>query len=656
MAIEKEQPTEPPSISLPKDMDSVIRQEVARESEYLKARAQSLFERTPLGFDLDTMRKLWRWVFALPLNIPLLIQHIMEQSRLLGFIGSIVIFAFLMGILYSLIGQKRVLQRLERAAESLREHIPGSIYPYFLSLLKITVASLMPLILFAVYSLIQLFINYLAPWFLFTGKILKLWAIGALVINVLRESLTHELFPIPLRYGLSIFRVARIVALYILVSIAIFWGFEAFQIPDDILALLKFCISLSIVFALFIFLLRKNSILGLLPDLPYRSYQVFMRGLERVYYPAILLTLITGLLWCVGYQTLCKVLWTKTWAVAGFFLGTMVLYHVIRGWLRRWFESKETSDEAALFLHKALLTLLLYATFTVVLLVTLKLLGLFEPLHRIMSFPLMTVGETHLSLWTLVKAAFILLTFLLFSRLLRSWLDYKVYPAIGIDEGLAYAINTFLNYSLLVFGFVFSLRALGLDLRVLMVFAGAVGIGIGFGLQNMAANIISGFTLVFGRRVRKGDWIQVGDTIGAVQEVGLGATRVRTRDNIEHIIPNADLTSKTITNYSLSDPLIRVHIPVGVSYTSNPNEVKKILLDAAAGHPDVIKKKRPEVWFTEYADSSLNFELLAWIDVRKATENLVRSELYFSIFQAFKETGIEIPFPQRDLHIRSGLL
>jgi small-conductance mechanosensitive channel len=273
-----------------------------------------------------------------------------------------------------------------------------------------------------------------------------------------------------------------------------------------------------------------------------------------------------------------------------------------------------------------------------------------------MSFPVLRIGAAPLSVWTLLKAALILITFFFFSRLLRAWLDHKVHPSVGVEEGLAYAINTFLHYTLLTIGFLISLRAVGLDLRVLMVFAGALGIGIGLGMQNTMANLIAGFSLVFGRRIRKGDWIQVGDTLGAVQEVGLRATKVRTRDNIEYLIPNGDLTGTTIVNYTLSDPLIRIHIPVGVSYSSNPQEVEAILMKAAAENEKVNKGKKPEVWFSEYGDSSLNFELLVWIDVRRVTENRVRSDLYFTIFQALAEAGIEIPFPQRDLHIRSGLL
>ena len=248
-----------------------------------------------------------------------------------------------------------------------------------------------------------------------------------------------------------------------------------------------------------------------------------------------------------------------------------------------------------------------------------------------------------------------IVTFLLFSRLLRAWLDYKVYPSLGVDEGLAYAINTFVNYFLLIIGLLLAMRAVGLDLRVLLVMAGAIGIGVGFGLQNMAANLFSSFTLVFGRRIKKGDWIQIDEALGSVKEVGLAATRVWTRDNVELIIPNSDLTSKAIINYSLSEPLVRIHVPVGVSYRSNPEEVTKILLDAAEGNPSLSKDREPSVWFTEYGESSLNFELLVWIDVRKVSEKQVRSELYYVIFEAFDKAGIEIPFPQRDIHIRSGV-
>jgi small-conductance mechanosensitive channel len=633
-------------------MEEGLREAAAEVGE----KARSLLDREPLGFDLGTIDRLRAWVLGLPLEIPKLIEHVMEQTRLLGFVGSLIMLAFLVAVFYSLFGQQKVLTRLEKAADPLRHYIPEAFYPYFLSLLRILVASLIPLLLFGVYSLIRASVSYRAPWFEITGSLLMLWAIGALLLNLLREALTREHLPIPSSHGKSVFRVARLVLMYILFSFAIFLGAEAFEIPDDFLALLGFGLSLTIVLASLLLLMKKKAILGVLPDLPYRSYQIFVRALTRYYFPAIFLTFLTGILWCIGYRDLCMAIWRMTWAVAGAFLGIMVAYHLLRGWLRQWAGRKGITDEAAQTLYHALSALLFYATVITLLIITLKLLGLAGPIQRALSFSVLKIGESPLSLWILVKATLILIAFVYFSRLLRAWLDYKVHPAVGVEEGLAYAINTFIHYTLLSIGFLVSLRAVGLDLRVLMVFAGALGIGIGLGMQSTAANLISGVSLVFGRRIKKGDWIHVGDTLGSVQEVGLRATKVRTRDNIEYLIPNADLTANTIVNYTLSDPLIRVHVPVGVAYSSNPKEVEAILLKAAEGNEKVNKSKQPEVWFCEYGDSSLNFELLVWMDVRKVTESRLRSELYFTIFEALAEAGVEIPFPQRDLHIRSGLI
>jgi small-conductance mechanosensitive channel len=169
----------------------------------------------------------------------------------------------------------------------------------------------------------------------------------------------------------------------------------------------------------------------------------------------------------------------------------------------------------------------------------------------------------------------------------------------------------------------------------------------------MAANMISGFVLIFGGKIRKGDWIEVSGTIGTVTDIYVRATKVRTRDNIEYLIPNSDFISGTVVNYSLSSPMIRIDLPVGVSYGADPSEVEKILLTVAEQEPLVSKETPPAVRFVEYGDSSINFELLIWIDVRKTARRLVRSALYFAIFEELRKANIEIPFPQRDIHIRS---
>ncbi|MBC8379004.1 MAG: mechanosensitive ion channel [Planctomycetes bacterium] len=254
----------------------------------------------------------------------------------------------------------------------------------------------------------------------------------------------------------------------------------------------------------------------------------------------------------------------------------------------------------------------------------------------------------------MIKAVIILLAFIYAARLLQAYLNYKTYPSLGIDPGLGYALDTTFKYTFIAIGVFISLKVVGLDLRFLLVFAGAAGIGIGLGLQQIAANVISGFTIIFGGKIRKGDWIEVEKGLGMVTDIHLRATKVKTRDNIEYLVPNSNLISNTIVNYSLSSPMIRIDLPVGVSYRSDPQQVKKILLEVAEKEPMVSKFQKPMVRFIEYGDSSINFELLIWIDVRVTPRRNVGSALYFEIFEEFRKAGVEIPFPQRDIHMRSS--
>jgi small-conductance mechanosensitive channel len=241
------------------------------------------------------------------------------------------------------------------------------------------------------------------------------------------------------------------------------------------------------------------------------------------------------------------------------------------------------------------------------------------------------------------------------SQFICAYLDYKVYPTIGVESGLAYAIDTFLKYFLVFIGALISLQIVGFDLRALLVFAGAIGIGIGLAMQSLASNLISGFVIIFGGKIRKGDWVEVGDRLGEVTDIYLRATKVRTRDNIEYLIPNSELISTTIINYSLTTPMIRIRIPFGVSYSADPHDVERVVLEMAEKETSLVSYRKPEIRFTGYGDSSIDFELLVWMDIRKNARDFVISRLYFGMFDALKDAGIEIPFPQRDLHIRSGV-
>ncbi|HPQ42441.1 MAG TPA: mechanosensitive ion channel, partial [bacterium] len=446
-------------------------------------------------------------------------------------------------------------------------HVPENLQSMVRLVLKLLATLLVPLGFLAAYALVRAFTGIEDAWFLLIGRLIAIWAVGAGVLQLIRELFLHRMLPLPEQYAGTIHRVLRWIILYVLLTRVIFYAAEAFQLNPEYLAMLKVILTLTIVLASLLLIARKKEILSLLPDLPYRVYNIFRNALTRLYTPAMIGTFITGVLWSFGYRDLCRFIWIKTWAVAAVIVAVGLGYHGLNTLLMRRRIKITDDQEAARYFYDGLHSILVFSTTVILAYAVLSLLGFYDPLKRLISFPIMYAGEIPISMWSFVRAALIIWIFSLVSRIIRGYLDYKVFPALGVEEGLAYSINTFIGYLLIISGALFAMYTIGLDLRVLMVFAGAIGIGIGFGLQNMAANIISGFTLIFGQKIRKGDWIQAGDTLGYVKEVSMRVTRVVTRDSIEYLIPNSFLTSNTIVNYTLTDPLIRIHIPVGVSYT-----------------------------------------------------------------------------------------
>lgn len=643
------------AIGIAESMGDAMLQQATEVREDLTRQARSLFEREHMGWDLDTLTTIYHWALDLPEHIPNFIKLVIQHSRLLGVAGSLIMVVFLVAVLYSLIGQRRVLRRIERTVEPYRDKISEKIYPFVLSGLRIVVAALIPLALLAGYSLVDALVKYEAAWFVISGRLIILWALGALVLNLLRESLTRDLFDVTTKYGRSIYRLVRLILFYSLAGIAIFWSAKALRLPADVLAFARFVIALSIVFLLFLLHLKKKALLSFLPNFPYPVYQAFLRFLHRYYFIIIGVVLSAALLWCFGFANLGRVVIVKVWTSGVAFVVIMLVYHGARTALLRRTSDLPRHDEGAQTVQRSLSSLLLYATVLATVSVVLNLLGLLGILRQVMSIPVLVLGGATITFWTIVSVVVILMAFFYASRLLRAYLDYRIYPHLGIDQGLGYILNTLLNYVFLGIGLLISLRIVGLDLRLLMVFAGAVGIGVGLGLQSLAANVISGFIIIFGGKVRKGDWIEVGGTLGEVTDIYLGTAKIRTRDNIEYLIPNADLVTNTIVNYSLSSVFIRIDLAVGVSYNADPREVEKILKDVAVGEPLVSDFRAPSIRFVGYGDNSINFDVLFWIDVRQTARRLVRSNLYFAAFEALQAAGIEIPFPQRDLHIRSGL-
>jgi small-conductance mechanosensitive channel len=642
-----------PSIAISDKMDDVMIREATKVKEEFQQKARSLFDRIPLGWDVTTITYLYDLTMSLPGRIPVFTRFVIEQSRVLGVIGSILVFGFLAGVLYSLLGQRRVMNWVEHRVDPLSAYIPEATYPFVISGIRVVVSALIPLLLLGTFVLINAMITYSAVWFQLIGRLLGFWAAGALLLRLLKESLTRDLFKGTAQYGRTIYRWARLASLYAIFGIAAYWTAEVFEIREDVLALLRFAISVSVIVVLLIMHLNKKAFMSLLPEMPIQSYMWFRKFLGRYYFPLLLVSFLAALLWCFGYRSFGRLVLIKIWFTGAAFMVIMLLLNFLKRYLDNWYGRLDRTDEDARMFVGALRSILKYATVVATLIIVLNMLGLLNPLQRIMSFPIFQLSDTTVTFWLIIKAILILLTIVYVSRLAQSYFDYKVYPSFGIDPGLGYALNTVFKYSALGIGFLIALNILGINLQFLLVFAGAIGIGVGLGLQNMAANVISGFSIIFGGKIRKGDWIQVEGMMGQVTDIYLRATKVRTRDNIEYLVPNSNMIANTMVNFTLSSPLIRIDLPVGVSYNADPRQVEKILVAAAESEPLVEKTHRPVVRFVQYADNSINFELLVWIDVRKTPRRRIRSNLYFVIFEELAKAGIEIPFPQRDLHIRS---
>jgi small-conductance mechanosensitive channel len=202
-------------------------------------------------------------------------------------------------------------------------------------------------------------------------------------------------------------------------------------------------------------------------------------------------------------------------------------------------------------------------------------------------------------------------------------------------------------------GAVLAFQFVGINLSGLAVIFGLFSVGIGFGLQNVTSNFIAGLILLVERPISIGDRVTIGDTEGNVKEIKIRSTTIQTLNNISYIVPNSEFISSTVINWSLGDPKIRLDIPVGVAYHSEPEKVREILIQVARDNAQVLKQPRPRVLFHGFGDSALNMELQVW--VREPREfRVIRSDINFAIFGAFRAAGIQIPFPQRDVHIIAG--
>ena len=269
-----------------------------------------------------------------------------------------------------------------------------------------------------------------------------------------------------------------------------------------------------------------------------------------------------------------------------------------------------------------------------------------------LPLPFQAAGEDRVTWWNVFAAILLLVFFLAATRHVKAVLQHLVLARTSMDRGLQYTITTLVGYVLVATGAYVAIKEV-LDLSNLGYIVAALSVGLGFGLQEIVSNFVSGLTLLFERPLKVGDLIEVAGTEGVVTRINIRSTTVQTRDNVYILVPNREFITGNVINYVYTDPKIRLRLPFGVSYSSDPAEVREVALEVAKKHGRLLSRPHPEVWFRAFGDSSLDFELLAWID-EPIDRHRISSDLRYALFAALKRAGIEIPFPQRDLHLRSS--
>jgi len=292
-----------------------------------------------------------------------------------------------------------------------------------------------------------------------------------------------------------------------------------------------------------------------------------------------------------------------------------------------------------------------FAFITIMFLLGVKLSNIFDFLYALLNQRLFKISDTDISLFTIIVMAVVIYASSKISVIVRNYFNKKFFPRFKIDEGVRFTLSKVIGYSIIAIGILIALQGLGIRLSALTVFAGILGVGIGFGMQNITANIVSGLVIIFERPIKEGDVVRLNDKIGEVLKINLRATIIKTIYNEHLIVPNSEFINSTVENMSYSDLRLRLKVEVGVSYNSDPNIVKQALIEAGRATENVLLYPEPTVLFKNFGDSSLNFELLVWVDdpIKKFD---TESNLHFAIVNKFREKEIEIPYPQRDVYIR----
>ena len=280
--------------------------------------------------------------------------------------------------------------------------------------------------------------------------------------------------------------------------------------------------------------------------------------------------------------------------------------------------------------------------------------GLLETTIDLLNLLAFNVGDRRISILDILNGGLILLVLLWISSLLGSSGEKKIKKLPHLPPSLQVLLAKILRVILVFVSFAIALSTIGLDLSSFAILGGAIGVGIGFGLQKVVSNLVSGLILLLDRSIKPGDVIEIEGTYGWINSLRARYASVITRDGKEHLIPNEDLITNRVINWSFSDRNVRVRVPIGISYSADPRKAIALCLEAAHSTSRTLKSPEPKCLVIGFGDNSIDLELRFWIDDPSNGVGNVRSEVLLAVWDRFQKEGIDIPFPQRDIHV-SGL-
>ena len=285
--------------------------------------------------------------------------------------------------------------------------------------------------------------------------------------------------------------------------------------------------------------------------------------------------------------------------------------------------------------------------------VALHLLGWFENVVNFLESMQLTLGQGKISAFGVLTGVFVLVVMLWAVQLVSRLIENRIKTIDGISSSIKVLIGKGVKIALIAAAFLIAVDSMGLDLTVLTVLGGGLGVGIGFGLQKIISNLVSGIILLTDKSIKPGDVIEIGDTYGWINNLSARYVSIITRDGTEHLIPNENLITQNVINWSFTNNLVRLRIPVGISYDSDLNKAREIIIEAANSVERVLKDPEPKCHLVEFADSSINLEGRVWISDPSNGVTNIKSAILLKVWELFKENNIVIPYPQRDMHIKS---